>query len=204
MPNSFDILERGAINRLVSKAQNGDTDSFAGLYEYFYEKILRYVTFKLGNFEEAEDITEEVFVRLLRSISSFKHQGPPFSSWLFRIAHNLIVDHFRKNHRRKTVSLEQASISSVTDTQDLDACLDLKFSMKEVSLAMSGLTDLQLEVLTLRFAGGLSIRETAAAVRKKENAVKALQHSGLKKLRQVLVSTSCCKTKELILLENIE
>jgi len=176
------------INHLVRKAQKGDSASFAGLYEHFYEKIFRYVLFKSGSVAEAEDITEEVFLRMLESVRSFKWKGYPFSSWLFRIAHNLVVDHFRRNGRQKTSPLESVSGTIGATTHDVDSYLDTELSMVQVSEAMTELTDLQREVLSLRFSGGLSVRETAEAVGKNENAVKALQHAGVKKLRMLLKS----------------
>ena len=176
------------INHLVRKAQKGDSASFAGLYEHFYDKIFRYVLFKSGSVAEAEDITEEVFLRMLESVRSFKWKGYPFSSWLFRIAHNLVVDHFRRNGRQKTSPLESVSGTIGATTHDVDSYLDTELSMVQVSEAMAELTDLQREVLSLRFSGGLSVRETAEAVGKNENAVKALQHAGVKKLRMLLKS----------------
>ena len=173
------------IAELVKGAQDGDAASFAGLYELFYDKIFRYVLFKTGDRTEAEDITEEVFVKMLESIRSFRWKGPPFSSWLFRIAHNLVVDYFRKVARRKTTSLEDAGQVSAS-SMDIDRHLDIELSMRDVHEAMENLTKLQKEVISLRFAAGLSVRETARSMGKKENAVKALQHAAVIKLRSLL------------------
>ena len=171
---------------LVRMAQEGDTSSFGELYERFFDQIYRYVSFKTGSPSEAEDITGEVFVRMLESIHKFKWQGHPFSSWLFRIAHNLVVDHFRRNGKRNVVSLDNTTINVEAVAVDVDNHIDTEMSMDEVRKAMVGLTGLQKEVISLRFAAGLSVAETAEAVGKKENAVKALQHAGLKKLRRLL------------------
>ncbi len=171
---------------LVQLAQQGDTSSFGELYEQFFDRIYRYVSFKTGSASEAEDITGEVFVRMLESIHKFKWQGHPFSSWLFRIAHNLVVDHFRKKGKRSIVSLENTTKNVEAVAVDIDSHIDTELSMGEVRNAMVGLTDLQKEVISLRFAAGLSVAETAEAIGKKENAVKALQHAGLKKLRRLL------------------
>lgn len=171
---------------LVRMAQEGDTSSFGELYERFFDQIYRYVSFKTGSPSEAEDITGEVFVRMLESIHKFKWQGHPFSSWLFRIAHNLVVDHFRRKGKRNVVSLDNATINVEAVAVDVDSHIDTEMSMDEVRKAMVGLTVLQKEVISLRFAAGLSVAETAEAVGKKENAVKALQHAGLKKLRRFL------------------
>jgi RNA polymerase sigma-70 factor (ECF subfamily) len=182
--------QNDAILDLVRNAQEGDAASMAGLYELFYDKIFRYVLFKTGDRSDAEDIAEEVFLRMLESIRSFKWQGPPFSSWLFRIAHNLVVDHFRRRARRKTTSLEEASRVVGADSHDVDGQLDVKLSVQQVYGAMEGLTKLQREVLSLRFAAGLSVLETARSMGKKENAVKALQHAAVGKLRTMLEGRS--------------
>lgn len=171
------------IRKLVQSAKKGDSLSFGKLYDLFYTKIFRYVAYKVGNREDAEDITAEVFIRMLKSINSFNFQGHPFSSWLFRIARNMVVDYFRKNSRRKTAPLETAGSIQKTESIEIDYQLDLNIEMSNISESIKTLTDLQQEVISLRFAGGLSIKETASAVGKKENAVKALQHSAIKKLR---------------------
>lgn len=182
--------DQDRVKELVQNAQEGHAEAFAGLYDDFYGKIYRYVLFKTGDVTDAEDITEEVFLKMLESIRSFKWKGHPFSSWLFRIAHNLIVDHFRKKARKKTVPLEAAASSTGASSHDLDSQLDLKLSVQQVYDAMKGLTELQKEVLTLRFAGGLSVQETSVAMKRKENAVKALQHAAIKKLRTILGTRS--------------
>ena len=178
------------IEALVRRAQDGDATSFGRLYELFHDKIFRYVYFKTGNSNDAEDITEDVFLRMLESINSFRWKGHPFSSWLFRIAHNLIVDHFRKRSRQKNTPLDDLDELAGASSHDLEADLDIKLSVDRVHLAMEGLTDLQKEVMSLRFAAGLSVRETAEAVGKRENAVKALQHAAIKKLRVLLGARS--------------
>lgn len=175
-----------SVDEAVGRAQEGDAAAFAVLYEDYYDRIFRYVSFKTGNSLEAEDITAEVFVKMLESIDSFRWQGYQFSSWLFRIAHNLIVDHFRKRGRRHIVALDDAPAAATEYNPDLDRKLDVDMSMVPVQEAMKDLTDLQREVISLRFAAGLSVAETARAVGKKGNAVKALQHAGIKKLRGIL------------------
>lgn len=175
------------VNGLVINAQQGNASAFAALYEHFFDQIFRYVSFKIGNSLEAEDLTGEVFIRMLESIKSFKPKGHPFSSWLFRIAHNLVVDYFRRMGKRKTVVLDVVESTAGHDpTGDIDRYVDQGMVMEEVYKAMGGLTNLQKEVISLRFAAGLSVAETARAVGKNDNAVKALQHAGLNKLRKLL------------------
>ena len=182
--------DQAAVEQLVDSAQQGDGAAFAALYERHSEQIFRYVSFKTGNRVDAEDITGEVFVRMVESIGSFRWQGHAFSSWLYRIAHNLIVDHFRKRSRRKDVPLDTARATMDASASNLDSYADVSLTMDRVREAMRTLTNLQREVISLRFAAGLSVLETARVVGKKENAVKALQHAGLKKLRRRLAPES--------------
>ena len=186
MPDRSDAPSAKQVEELVRRAQQGENEAFAGLYEAYYDKIFRYAMFKTGDTIEAEDLTEEVFLRMLESINSFKWQGYPFTSWLFRIAHNLVVDYYRKKGRQKRASLDDAMRITGADDIDVDRQMDIEISIREVSEAMSGLTRLQQEVLSLRFAGGLSVAETAEAMGKKQNAVKALQHAAIKRLRTIL------------------
>jgi RNA polymerase sigma-70 factor (ECF subfamily) len=86
---------------LVVRAQAGEVAAFESLYDHFYDRVHRYVSFKAGDPTAAEDITEDVFLHMLKSIGSYKHRGHPFSSWLIRIAHNLVADYFRKKGREK-------------------------------------------------------------------------------------------------------
>ena len=183
-----EIQSQPDVSALVREAQQGGAAAFSALYEHYYDSIFRYVSFRTGNTAEAEDITAEVFVRMIESIHRFKWQGYPFSSWLFRIAHNLVVDFYRKRGRRRMVSLEDAPPIMEEGVVDADARMDLELTMGDVRRAMEDLTDLQREAITLRFAAGLSVAETAKAMGKKDNAVKALQHAGLKKLRRALCS----------------
>ncbi len=177
---------REIVENVVRRAQAGDQAAFAELYERYYDQIFRYVSFKCGSRLEAEDLTGEVFLRMLESIDKFKFQGFPFTSWLYRIAHNLVVDNFRRKGRKPTVPLDKVLHFSSEKDGDMENQAQISWSMGEVVEAMTSLTDLQREVITLRFVAGLSIAETADAVGKKENAVKALQHAGIRKLRNLM------------------
>lgn len=183
---------------LVGKAQQGDAASISILYERYYDRIFRYVSFKTSSSVESEDITAEVFVKMIQSIQSFRWQGYQFSSWIFKIAHNLVVDYYRKKGRTLTVPLDDASSvqdESSINSADVEHVVDVELRMKSVQTALKKLTELQKEVIRLRFAGGLSVAETARVVDKKENAVKALQHAGLKKLKKLLPVNNLQKLK---------
>jgi len=167
---------------LVRRAQHRDQEAFAQLYEEHFDKIYRYVTLKIGNATEAEDMTQQVFLNALQSISSFKWKGIPFSAWLFRIAHNQVVDYFRSK-KRTTVPLDESLASNNNNPQ---LVVEQKLDIEQLLLATKQLTDAQREVISLRFAGELSIAQVAKAMGKRQGAVKALQHSAIVALRKTL------------------
>jgi len=168
---------------LVRRAKERDQEAFAQLYEEYFDKIYRYIALRIGDRMEAEDITQQVFLNAIRAISSFKLRGVPFSAWLFRIAHNQVVDYLRKKARRATTPLEESLIIS-EDAPQLIA--EQKQDVERLRLATRKLTPAQREVIAFRFAGELSIAQVAKVMGKSEGAVKALQHSAIVALRKAL------------------
>jgi len=169
---------------LVRRAQQQDQQAFAQLYEEHFDKIYRYVALRIGDRAEAEDITQQVFLKALRSISSFRWKGTPFSAWLFRIAHNQMVDHLRKKTKQATVPIDESTISSSNDPQLL---IEQKLNIEQLISATKRLTEAQREVISLRFTSELPIAQIAGIMGKSEGAVKALQHSAIVALRKVLL-----------------
>ena len=172
---------------LVRRAQHRDPEAFARLYEAYFDKIYRYVAFKIGNETEAEDMTQQVFLKALQSISSFRWRGIPFSAWLFRIAHNQVVDYFRKKTKRVTVPIGDLPVVANEDNPQLMA--ERKLDIEQLLSATGRLTEAQREVISLRFTGELSVAEVAKIMGKSQGAVKALQHSGIVALRRALSVT---------------
>ena len=168
---------------LVRRAQQRDQEAFAQLYEENFDKIYRYIVLRIGNKTEAEDMTQQVFLNALQSISSFKWRGVPFSAWLFRIARNQVVDYLRKKARQATAPLDESLVSS-----DSNPALAAEHSLdiERMLSATKQLTAAQREVISLRFAGELPIAQVAKVMGKSEGAVKALQHSAIVALRKTL------------------
>ena len=171
---------------LVQRARQGEQEAFAQLYENHFDKIFRYVVLKIRNQAEAEDMTQQVFIKAYESIGSYQSQGVPFTAWLFRIAHNQMVDYVRKQSKRQTVPLDESL--QIMDDCDVEHEVETKIEMEKVVLATAKLTKAQREVISLRFAGGLSITEAAKTMRKSEGAIKALQHSAILSLRKTLLA----------------
>jgi len=168
---------------LVKRAQQRDTAAFAAIYEEYVDRVYRYILLRVGTRVDAEDLTEQVFLKALESIDSFKWRGAPFGAWLFRIAQNLVVDFVRRKSRRQTSPLEEWEGVA---TGDPESAVELKLSIEETVAAVARLTEAQRQVIALRFGAGLSIAEAAGAMGKSEGAVKALQHSALVSLRRIL------------------
>jgi RNA polymerase sigma-70 factor (ECF subfamily) len=170
---------------LIRRAQQRDHVALTQLYEENFDKIYRYIVLKIGDRTEAEDMTQQVFLNALQSISSYKWKGMPFSSWLYRIAHNQVVDYWRKKSKHATVPLDESLPIPAADG-DPKHLIERKMEIEEVVVATRKLTKAQQEVISLRFAGELSIAEVAGVMGKSEGAVKALQHSAIVALRKVL------------------
>jgi RNA polymerase sigma-70 factor (ECF subfamily) len=170
---------------LVRRAQQQDSEAFAQLYEAYFDKIYRYIVMRIRNEMEAEDIAQQVFMKMLHSISSYKSKGVPFSSWVYRIAHNQVIDYFRHQNKKATVDLEGLQLPSTGD--DPQHMIERQVDIEELKKATQRLTPAQQEVLSLRFAGELPIAQCAQIMGKSEGAIKALQHSAVLALRKALV-----------------
>ena len=172
---------------LVQQAISGDQSAFTLLYDEYFNKVYRYVVSQVGNQSEAEDLTQEVFIKALHAIGSYKQKGAPFASWLFRIARNNIIDFWRKQKGRKTTSIDEAA-SLVSENDPVDTTERLS-DAEELAIALQKLPQAQKEVVSLRFISGLSIAEVAKVLGKKEGTVKALQFNGMVSLKKILSET---------------
>ena len=168
---------------LVQRAKQRDQKAFAQLYEEHFDRIYRYLALKIGDKTEAEDMTQQVFLNALQSISSFKWKGIPFAAWLFRIAHNQVVDYLRRKTRQAAVPLDESLVSSESNPQLM---AEQSLDIEQLLLATKRLTEAQREVISLRFTSGLSIAQVAKIMGKSQGAVKALQHSAIVALRRAL------------------
>jgi RNA polymerase sigma-70 factor, ECF subfamily len=168
---------------LIRAAQHGDRDAFGQLYERYFDRVYSYVSFKLNNHVEAEDVAGQVFLKALESLGSYKWTGVPFQAWLFRIAHNLVIDFVRRKGRRPSEPLDEA-LPDDRQMADPSALLVEKVAREGLIEAVDRLTDLQKQVIALKFAGGLSNAEVARILGKTEGAVKALQHAALDSLKR--------------------
>ena len=168
---------------VVCRAAKGDGKAFASLYEEYFDRIYRYLYLRLENQSDAEDLTQEVFIKALEAIRGYRWRGLPFASWLFRIAHNLMVDLIRKQGKVAQEAGEDIPAGSESDPA---AIAERNLEVARLMDNMDRLSPAQKEVLSLRFGAGLSIAEVARLLGKSPGTVKALQYNGIVALRKRL------------------
>jgi RNA polymerase sigma-70 factor (ECF subfamily) len=175
------------VRALVERGQQGDREALEELYLLHFDRIYSYLHMSVGNRHDAEDLTTQTFMKMLESIKRFRWQSAPFSAWLFRIAHNLAMDHFRASRRwqpeeevpeppgETELSAEQAAFQSIG-----------RQSMLEL---IEGLSHEQQQVLTLKFVFNLPNGEVATILEKTEGAIKSLQHRALVSLQKQIAKS---------------
>jgi RNA polymerase sigma-70 factor (ECF subfamily) len=171
--------DQSEVIKLVDKAANSDFNAFGDLYGIYLDRIYRYVYYHVKDRMMAEDITEEVFVKAWKAIKSCKGRGRTFSSWIYRIAHNHIINSQR--NKNKSISMGMESLVAVSDRrQEVDDPAD----SYELSEILDELPLNQKQVVILKFIEGMSNSEIAKIMNKSEVAVRILQMRGLASLRQ--------------------
>ncbi|MHB8621685.1 MAG: RNA polymerase sigma factor [Chloroflexota bacterium] len=173
------------VQELVRRAQANDRLAFGELYELYCPKIYTYMVYHLnGRVDLAEDLTAEVFMKALQSLGHFQFREVPFSAWLYRIAHNHLIDHIRRLPKQQPVSMDDCPHLDVEDSENPDRRLD----RQALSAALKRLTEEQRRIVVMRIVQGMSIAETARAMGKSEDSVKQLQSRGLKALKRILMT----------------
>jgi RNA polymerase sigma-70 factor, ECF subfamily len=176
------------IRQLVDRAQKGDRDALEELYLLHFDRIYSYLHVSVGNRHDAEDLTTQTFLKMLESIGRFRWQSAPFSAWLFRIAHNLAMDHFRARKRVQPEEEVPEPIGSEEPSAELEAMQSLgRQSMLEL---IDKLSPEQQQVLTLKFVFNFPNADVAKILDKTEGAIKSLQHRALASLQKQLAQKS--------------
>jgi RNA polymerase sigma-70 factor, ECF subfamily len=185
VPEVPEAREPGDAWDLVHAAQQGDTSAFGRLYDRYVDVVFRYVLFRVGDRELAEDVTSETFLRALRRIGSVSYQGRDVGAWFVTIARNLVLDHVKSSRFRLEVATAE-----VDDSRRVEFGPEQQVISKVTTTALlqcvEQLGDDQRECIVLRFLQGLSVAETAEVMHRNEGAVKALQHRAVRRLAQLL------------------
>jgi RNA polymerase sigma-70 factor (ECF subfamily) len=169
---------------IVKKAVRGDSSAFGELYDHYQPMIYRFVAVKVSRREEAEDITHQVFMSAWQKIRSYENRGYPFSSWLYQIARNQVVDHYRS--RRPTAAIDAVDPEQFASPAAAEFALPTKLEMEAVREAMKKLKSDHEDVIIFRFIEDLSLKETAAMMKKTEGAIKLMQHRAMRELKKIL------------------
>lgn len=177
IPDQFEIV------RLIKRAAGGDFEAFGELYSIYLDRIYRYVFYQVKDKMTAEDITEDVFIKAWRAISSCKGKEKTFSSWLYRIAHNHVIDIFRS--QKKELSTEMETVAELSDPK-LE--VETELERQELLNGIDCLPQNQKQVIVLKFIEGLDNREIGQIMDKNQGAIRILQMRALTKLREKLSS----------------
>jgi len=167
---------------LVERVRAGDAGAFGLLYDRYLSPVYRYICFRVGGRQEAEDITGTVFLRAWEALPRFRGRDCAFSTWLYRIAHNAVVDHYRSGRPLGSLDVEAAEAQLADVGSDPGASVEIE----DLRAALAELPPEQRELLLLRFVDGLGHDEVAKVVGKSEGACRVIQHRALRALGRIL------------------
>ncbi|PKO21358.1 MAG: RNA polymerase subunit sigma-70 [Chloroflexi bacterium HGW-Chloroflexi-1] len=170
---------------LLERASRADPVALSMLYDQYHSKIFSYVYHQVGQADLAEDLTGQVFMRMLEAIRNDRAWRTSFSGWLYRIAHNLIIDYYRRRQRASFVDIDEAPPIKATQG-DPERTVELRLNSERLQAALGQITEEQAQVITLRFLEELSIAEVSAIMNKTAGAIKALQYRAVLALRRVM------------------
>lgn len=171
-------------DKIIRDAIKGKAEAFGLLYDHYQPQIYRFILLKVSRREEAEDLTHQVFMSAWQNITSYRHLGYPFSSWLYQIARNQVIDHYRA--RKPDVELETEEVAGVLATANSQTVAESRMELEKVMAAVAKLKPVYQDIIIMRFVEELSLKEVAAALDRSEGAVKLLQHRAVRQLRSLL------------------
>ncbi|OFW59029.1 MAG: hypothetical protein A2Y75_00670 [Candidatus Solincola sediminis] len=172
-----------ALEELAARAASGDKAAFADIYGVLMDSVYKYLFWNLGSTDDAEDLTEEVFLRCIVNIASYNPKRGAFRSWIFRIAHNILMDHHRRNKRRGDEPLKDELHNGSAGTAER---VEKKERARALHKALDRLNAVQRQVITMKYFAEMNNAETAVALGKSEGAINAIQHRALHRLGNIL------------------
>jgi RNA polymerase sigma-70 factor (ECF subfamily) len=190
------MTDEHSISELVERAQGGDSAAMAAIFDHFADPIFRFVRFRMGNPQDAEDVSQRVFLQMIEALPRYERRGKPFRAWLFRIARNAIIDHARTHHASEPLD---AIRERASHDRGPEAHAMMSAEMEQVASALAYLPDDQREVIGLRFVAELSPTEIAAVLGRRAGTVRATQFRALAALRRRLepaADTSATEIRE--------
>ena len=176
-------METSTLKDLVKRATRGEPAAAGELFDHYHPRVYRYAMSKMRNEQEAQDVAAETFAKVLRDLDGFRWRGGGFEPWIFRIASNLVNDHYRRTSRERPEGEAMLAEVASTDPSPEESAA-VRESVGEVRELVRELSPDQQEVLSLRFAAGLDTHEAARVMGRNANAVRQLQFRALETLRQ--------------------
>ncbi len=173
------------IDELAAAASSGDVEAVARLYDALVDPIYRYVAVRVRHREDAQDLTQLVFERIVTALPRYRHQGRPFAAWAFRIARNAVIDH----QRRLRPTEQLGSVAEPSDGPGLEALSLRDEEIRELRAAIRRLTPDQQEAIALRYAVGLSAEEAATVMGRRAGTIRGLTFRAIESLRRHMSDT---------------
>ena len=170
------------LNKLVEEARSGNADAFAQIYDALVKPVYRYIFYRVED-AIAEDLTEETFLKVWQNLKKYKKGKYPFSAWVFRIAHNLVVDYYRKNRVTESISDGLVDPQEISNPQYQTS---IRLTQVRLRKVIRRLPPNYQQVIILKYINDLDNKEIAAAIGKSEGAVRTLQFRALERLRTLL------------------
>ena len=174
---------------LIQRARQGDQRALVEIYEQYQPSVFTYVFYRVCDQDAAEDLTAEVFTRMLANLHRFQARGKPILAWLYTIARNLVVDHFRQKSRANHVPLEEELVEG--DANHPVKATEQSLAYECLSRAMEHLTEEQRQVILLKFIESREISELVEIMGKNERAIRSLQHRALVTLHRMMEKERC-------------
>ena len=176
------ILDPSVIDEttLVRLSQQGDTEMFARLYQAYLDRIYHYVFFRVADDQLAEDITSQIFLKVWEKLDTYQPGQSPFLAWIYRIARNTVIDHYRA--KKVAISIDDARPAELSHYDDVEEKLESQIQSQKLRAALRELTKEPQQVLLLKFVDGMTTPQIAKQLKKQEGAVRALQMRGLQGL----------------------
>lgn len=171
-----------AESELISLATAGNSDAFGALYEKYIGQIYNYIYYRTSNGKDAEDLCSRVFIRALHHIDRYEDRGYPFSAWLYRIAHNLVVNWYRDKEKAEEISLSD-QYPSPRMAGSVEERIEKEDEKAALLRVIVNLPEDRKELLILKHVEGLTNSEIGQIMDRTEGAIKALYHRTLESLR---------------------
>ena len=181
------MSEKSELAGLVRQVQKGDLEAFGQLYDHFYGPVFAYVLHQVGSPADAEDIVSGVFLDALQKIGGFTWRGAGFGAWLFSIARNDVMDHFRRQGRSREAAITEQHME-LAGTERVEKIAEAAWDERRLRDAVWQLPEEQQQVILMKLVVNFSNSQIAAVLSKSEGAVKALQHRALQNLRKIMAA----------------